>query len=760
MVAAMVGAALLAEPAAGAAVPGSKKGPGATRSGPALRTVSQSQPPALGQLARVRADGRLHLAFHAKAPTGPAEQASLTALGATGIRSLARVPGLDLPGTVEAWVPRDKVEAAGKLPWVASVTSPAYAEFRPHGGPATKSSVGIGAEVLHARGIIGTGVKIGVVSDGVQNLLAAQLQGELPAVTVVNQATVGAGTGDEGTAMLEIVHDMAPAAQLFFHAAGLPPAGPGLPPDVTQVTLVNAFMALAGAGVNVIVHDIGFFDEPIFQQGVVAAVSEALGQSGISVHAAAGNDALTHAARVPAVGTGRGPDNKPGPFAGCPADPDNVVAIAPNGDTTFDILIEPGIPQVFALQWSEPRAVFPTPTRGGFTDLDLYLMDEGLTQCYGVSDLEQFDGTGDTFEGFFGVSPFAVPTRAKLVVTVFDTSSAVAPPIIDLRWSGASAIDVPTAAASIDGVANFTSGLAAASGAVFNNVLEPFSSQGPVEIRTTTDCAPGTVKAPLDPCDGVAGPATRTFISPAWVTPDRVPVSGVGGFPTVFGGTSASAPRAAGCDALIRQAVGSPASPVAPIFARLAASAIDIAPPGVDNGSGAGLLNCPGAASTAALRLRQEPETTLVVTGDTREVVLEVSNSGPDASLATRLVDVLPPGVRFVSSTSGCTASPGPGGTEVVQCPLPAVAPGTSQRVSFTVRVLPSVPAGAVLTLTATLTSVFDITPADNVSTLQITVTAPLAATGYGEAQYPLGLFLLAAGVLGTALLRRTRTAP
>lgn len=79
---------------------------------------------------------------------------------------------------------------------------------------------------------------------------------------------------------------------------------------------------------------------------------------------------------------------------------------------------------------------------------------------------------------------------------------------------------------------------------------------------------------------------------------------------------------------------------------------------------------------------------------------------------------MLPPGVRFVSSTSGCTASPGPGDTQIVECPLSSIAPGSSQRVAFTVRVLPGVAPGTGLTLTATLTSIFDSTPDDNVSTL------------------------------------------
>jgi hypothetical protein len=65
-------------------------------------------------------------------------------------------------------------------------------------------------------GFNGTGVKIGVISDGVSSLAAIQASGDLGPVTVLPGQ---AGSGDEGTAMLEIVHDLAPGAQLFFATA-------------------------------------------------------------------------------------------------------------------------------------------------------------------------------------------------------------------------------------------------------------------------------------------------------------------------------------------------------------------------------------------------------------------------------------------------------------------------------------------------------------------------------------------------------------
>src|SRR6185295_7375155 len=69
------------------------------------------------------------------------------------------------------------------------------------------------ADLAHATGITGAGVKVCVISDGVDSLVARQAAGELPAVDVLPTQE---GAGDEGTAMLEIVADMAPGAALGF----------------------------------------------------------------------------------------------------------------------------------------------------------------------------------------------------------------------------------------------------------------------------------------------------------------------------------------------------------------------------------------------------------------------------------------------------------------------------------------------------------------------------------------------------------------
>ena len=395
------------------------------------------------------------------------------------------------------------------MPWVAAVTPPDYGHTNPHPtNPINSEGVTLhNADIAQAQGVNGTGVTVGAISNGVANLAASQARNELPAVNVIS-----AGSGDEGTAMLEIVHDMAPGAALAFHASGSGTAGH-----------VTAVQNLVAAGVNVIAEDLAFDAQPAFQQGVVANAREAAAIAGVSVHSSSGNRGQNHTARVAAVGTGGGPDGNPGPFIGCTVQPTNVVAIAPGNDTTFDMTL--GNATSFTLQWSEPRAIFPTAGQGGFTNLDLMIMDAGLTRCLYQSVGVQANGVGDTIEQIVtgsGTNNQAV----KVVVNVTGTSTAVAAPLLDLRWRGsAGETDTPTRAGSNDPDKNYT-GRAFVIGAVFGGSgnLEGYSSAGPVDLRLTTVCPGGAA----GPCTGVAGPAAQQFQGLDFLGADGTSVSGVG----------------------------------------------------------------------------------------------------------------------------------------------------------------------------------------------------------------------------------------
>jgi hypothetical protein len=516
-------------------------------------------------LLHVDAAGRIELLFHAAGMIGVGEEKDLEALGAEIVIKLESY------GMIQAWVPYDKVEEAASLGWVVAVTPPDYGHVNV--GSVTSEGVQLHhADIAQSQGVDGAGVTVGVISNGVANLAASQATGDLPTTGMTVLAT---GSGDEGTAMLEIVHDMAPGAGLVFHANGSGSAGH-----------VIALQNLRNAGVNVIAEDLAFDAEPAFQQGVVAQARENTAAAGVAVHSSSGNRGGNHAARVQAVGTGGGPDGKSFSATppGCAHTPDNVVAIAPNGDTTFDVTL--GSATSITLQWSEPRAVFPTAGQGGFTDLNLYVMDAGLTQCLAQSVGVQINGVGDTIEQVFVNSP---GTAAKIVVDVEGTSSAVAAPLIDLRWRGTQAqADNPTRDGSNDPDKNYT-GLAFSIGAVNagSGNLEGFSSAGPVDLVLTTICPGGAA----GPCTGVAGPAAQQFQGLDFLGADGVSVTGVGGFGSPFGGTSAAAPHTAACDALVRQLLGATAAPSL-IRARLAGTALDFPPPGEDSTAGAGQVDC------------------------------------------------------------------------------------------------------------------------------------------------------------------------
>jgi len=576
------------------------------------RSAGRSAARASNAAVRATAEGAIEVAVWSPDPIGGRERADLARLGAVTTASISRGAkgGRVAVGLVQAKVPFDRLDALAGLAWVAAVTPAGYGETDTHPtNPINSQGVALhNADDVQLRGINGAGVTVGVISDGVTNLAASQAANELPAVTVLNT-----GSGDEGTAMLEIVHDMAPGAALMFDTqAGV--AGHAL-----------AQLNLVASGANVITEDLAFDTEPAFQSGLLAANGDAIAAAGVPVHSSAGNMGLRLAAGMPAAGTGGGPDGTSGPYAGCAFTPDNAVAIAGGGDTTFDVTLgaASGSGATFVLQWSEPRSIFPTAGQGGFTDVDLYVMDAALTTCLGQSVGLQGFGLGDTLE-VVSLPAALSGTAAKVVVDVASANGAVATPILDLRWRRAAAVDASTRAGSLNPDSNYI-GLASSSAALDAQnaaAIEPYSSGGPVQLVTTTQCAGG-----LPFClTGVAG-SSLTVGGPTWAAADDVSVSGVGGFGSPFTGTSAAAPHAAGCDALVRDELNNAAATTAATRTLLATTAVDIAPAGTDNVTGAGQLDCLAAINDPPVADADGP----YATSEGVDVILDgTGSSDPD----------------------------------------------------------------------------------------------------------------------------------
>lgn len=161
-------------------------------------------------------------------------------------------------GIVQAQVPIESLREVAGLPAVTSVRLPDYA-VPSAGSIMTEGDPVVNADVLRGSvpGLDGTGVTIGVIADGVRGLAESQASGDLAVVdtTTCNVAALNpdlnpdpAAGGAEGTAILEIIHDLAPDAQLMFGNFGFS----------TGLAFNEAVTCLAGRA-DIVIDDIGFF---------------------------------------------------------------------------------------------------------------------------------------------------------------------------------------------------------------------------------------------------------------------------------------------------------------------------------------------------------------------------------------------------------------------------------------------------------------------------------------------------------------------
>lgn len=156
----------------------------------------------------------------------------------------------------------------------------------PHEAAATTSQ-GValtGAGDIHVLGNDGTGIKIGVIDLGFSSLASAIASGDLPVGQTVTDYT-GNGTGgtNHGTNVAEIVHDMAPGAQLFLAK---------IDSDVQLGQAVNDMIA---SGVQVINHSVAWFGGSFYDgTGQLCDITDSAETAGVLWVNAAGNSRNNH----------------------------------------------------------------------------------------------------------------------------------------------------------------------------------------------------------------------------------------------------------------------------------------------------------------------------------------------------------------------------------------------------------------------------------------------------------------------------------
>jgi len=483
------------------------------------------------------ADGSLHVYLDCS-PLGSTELQKLQQAGVQIERiQVAR-------GRVQARVDASALETLAGFSWVHAIRTVDRAVVRA-GSVTTEGDAASRADALRAQGLDGTGVVVGVISDGIDSVQAAQATNDLPAVEVPNDSRCQKGAGDEGTALLEIVHDVAPGAKLLF-------SGPA-----SSLDMIDTVGCLVDAGANVIVDDLGFFGEPYFEDGPVAAAVDAAVTAGVSYHSSAGNEAQEHVEEdfFPAAGS----NGQLHDFA------------AGGGDIFNGVVVPAGGTLTCILQWNDPfgRAA---------DDYDLVLLNAGLNVV--AESIDRQVGAQDPIEAVAVVNQTATDQLANVLIQ----RVAGAPRRLELFCLGAAAMEHGTATGSIFGHAALSSVVTVGAVDVHDPGLddvEAFSSHGPARIDF---------------------PGLEIRAKPDLVAFDGVAISNAGGFPAcppfcAFFGTSAAAPHSAGVAALLLDQ--DPTLTPAEVQAALTQGAVDIGAPGFDEASGFGRLDALASAETS-----------------------------------------------------------------------------------------------------------------------------------------------------------------
>jgi hypothetical protein len=455
---------------------------------------------------------------------------------------------------------------------------PAYARRRA-GVVTSQGDPALNADVARAAaGIDGTGVTVGSLSDsydcqgGAANDVGS---GDLPAGIVVLAEEPGCASGsDEGRAMMQIVHDVAPGASQAFHTAfgGIADFALGI-------------QELATAGATVINDDVAYYAEPMFQDGPIAQAINTVNAAGVAYFSSAGNDARQsyEAAFNPVLASGATRHD---------FDPSSGT------DTLQQVTIPARTQVIFVLQWDQPYfSVSGSP--GSASDLDMILYSAqgvglagGLDNNLGGDPVEVFAyannaGVAKTFQ--LGITLEAGPAPGKLKYVYFGDMT-----INQYATNSGTVYGHPLATGAMAvGAARYSHTPAFG---VSPPQLEYFSSAGGTPILFDTV---GTAILDVRQKPEIVAPdgGDNTFFGFDYED---------NGWPNFFG-TSAAAPHAAGVAALMRSL--DPAVTPAEIYTALQDTAIDMGSPGVDFDSGHGLVQADQAVAALA-----EP---LAITTDT-----------------------------------------------------------------------------------------------------------------------------------------------
>ncbi|HNS23253.1 MAG TPA: CARDB domain-containing protein [Candidatus Bipolaricaulis anaerobius] len=216
-------------------------------------------------------------------PAGDAVTLVIESKGGVAPLGVAVEPVSSPLGLTKVSVPLSQLES-----FLAQVGPGVYVRlpYIPHELAVTSQGASlVGASAFHSAGIRGSGVKVAVIDLGFSGLATSQAQGDLPYSVVTRDFT---GTGIEtgishGTAVAQIVYDIAPDAQLYLVKIG------------NEVDLDNAVTYCISEGISIINHSLGWYNTNFYDgTGTIADIARRATSAGILWVQAAGNSGQKH----------------------------------------------------------------------------------------------------------------------------------------------------------------------------------------------------------------------------------------------------------------------------------------------------------------------------------------------------------------------------------------------------------------------------------------------------------------------------------
>ncbi|MBI1393539.1 MAG: hypothetical protein GC152_12425 [Alphaproteobacteria bacterium] len=320
------------------------------------------------KLANVTADGYV-LIDAVAVGDGDSLAATMRALGARNVTARGKLVSAQMP--------------AGALDDLASASTFAFARpviaetdkkkwWGGHGGGAPNFGLvqgqndrAMGTDIVRANlGLTGKDIKIGVLSDSFSCSDRTQTGGLLftttaediangdlpPAEDIEILSDIGSGCIDEGRAMAQLIHDVLPDAKIAFHTA-----------FNGEADFAQGIIDLIEVGSDVIVDDVIYFTEPMFQDGIIAQAADEANRLGIPYYSSNGNrarDALQSDYRPVAFDGSTFHDWDPGPNA-APLNP---------------ILLNGALQTNLTFQWDSPNFSVSGPP-GAPNDVDVVIFD-------------------------------------------------------------------------------------------------------------------------------------------------------------------------------------------------------------------------------------------------------------------------------------------------------------------------------------------------------------------------------------------------